>query len=169
MDDMTVKINRGEDSVKLWFLTVMTEDASTGRVLTAGYTQQMAEDTITMEYTFGDTEVQVTSVQSGKTHTSSLPPVSSHNWFPHSWPQTQGHRSLSLTTQAGQHIACSRVSPRGSRDSSCHRAGPGGSLSLCDKYCTACASAPLSRAVLSDASRLFTATSSDRRIRWRWP
>ena len=75
MDDMTVKINRGEDSVRLWFLTVMTEDASTGRVLQAGYTQQMAEDTIKMEYTFGDTEVLVTSVQSGKTHTSSLPPV----------------------------------------------------------------------------------------------
>jgi hypothetical protein len=115
MDDMTVKINRGEDSVKLWFLTVMTEDASTGRVLTAGYTQQMAEDTITMEYTFGDTEVQVTSVQSGKTHTSSLPPVSSHYWFTHSWPQTQGHRSLSghkrratdlsLATNAGPQIS----------------------------------------------------------------
>ena len=35
----------------------------------------MAEDTITMEYTFGETEVLVTSVQAGKTHTSSLPPV----------------------------------------------------------------------------------------------
>lgn len=116
MDDMTVKINRGEDSVKLWFLTVMTEDASTGRVLTAGYTQQMAEDTITMEYTFGDTEVQVTSVQSGKTHTSSLPPVSSHNWFPHScWPQTQGHNlSLSLSDHAGwaTHRSLARVSSR---------------------------------------------------------
>ena len=36
MDDMTVKINRGEDSVRLWFLTVMIEDAATGRVLQAG-------------------------------------------------------------------------------------------------------------------------------------
>jgi hypothetical protein len=35
-DDMTVKINRGEDSVKLWFLTEMVEDATTGLVLRSG-------------------------------------------------------------------------------------------------------------------------------------
>lgn len=40
------------------------------------YTQQMAEDRIVMDYAFNESAVAVTSVQAGRTHTSSLPAVS---------------------------------------------------------------------------------------------
>jgi hypothetical protein len=39
------------------------------------YTQRMAEDEIRMDYEFNETGVEVTSLQSGRTHTSSLPAV----------------------------------------------------------------------------------------------
>jgi hypothetical protein len=74
-EEMTMEIDRGADKVSLWFRTVAVEDAKTGEALQVGYVQRMAQNTITMRYTYADTEVEVRSQQgdAGRISRSSAP------------------------------------------------------------------------------------------------
>eukprot|EP00039_Didymoeca_costata_P012890 m.188232 g.188232 ORF g.188232 m.188232 type:complete len:544 (+) comp15615_c0_seq2:123-1754(+) len=74
-ENMNLTIQRGEDKVRLSFVTEMEED-SKGHVLSAGYTQTMAQDTVEMSYTFTDDKVKVRSVQAGTVRNSDAPAVS---------------------------------------------------------------------------------------------
>lgn len=70
IEDMSLRISRGNDDVNLKFFTEMTELGSTGEILHCGYTQQMAQDAVSMSYTFSPSGIKILSEQGGR-HTSS--------------------------------------------------------------------------------------------------
>ena len=72
-EEMDAHVSRGSDRVRLRMECWVEEDEATGRVVNAGYTQRLADDTVSMAFGYHDDRVDIMSTSGGQESRSSIP------------------------------------------------------------------------------------------------